>query len=152
MGLLYLADSPQSQIIATSCKEIRVGTKPANERTENLNFSTILRNVDVRDIVHSLGIHMILLMMWNICKIFVRYLWKICKIFARYLWDIFKIFVRYLLEICEIFVWKYWLVRHPHDLGGGVGMLKAGDGPQFRALLVVGHYLWKACWISKWFF
>ena len=61
--------------------------------------------------------------------------------------------MRYLQEICEIFVRKYSLVRHPHDLGGGVGMLKAGDGPQFRALLVVGHYLrftWlKVCRISK---
>ena len=104
MGLLYLADSPQSQIIATSCKQVRVDTKSENKITENLNFSTILRNVDVTEIVHLFGIHMILVMMWNICKIFVRYLWNICKIFARYLWDICEIFLRYLWDICEIFV------------------------------------------------
>ena len=48
MGLLYLlANSPHSQIIATSCNKIRVDTKP-----ENFKSSPILRNVDVREIVH----------------------------------------------------------------------------------------------------
>ena len=59
MGLLYLANSPQSQIIATCCNQIRVDAKPENKRTENFKFSTLLRNVDVREIVHLLGIHMI---------------------------------------------------------------------------------------------
>ena len=46
---------------------------------------------------------------------------------------IFTIFLRY---------FRNWsLVWYPHDLGGGVGMVKAGDGFQSRALLIVGHYL-----------
>ena len=55
------------------------------------------------------------------------------------------IFVRNLPDICQIFaiffLENFSLVRYPHDLGCGVGMVEAGDRLQSRALLVVGHYL-----------